>query len=70
LQGGDAELPSGSFPRVPIDASELRSDLKKTTPPAVAGEVARHEDRAKMAVDSDGSDDFEPFGLAGALVDE
>jgi hypothetical protein len=36
----------------------------------VVGEADRHEGRAKMAVDSDESDDFEPFGLAGALVDE
>jgi hypothetical protein len=35
----------------------------------VVGEAVRHEDRAKLVVDNDGSDDFEPFGLAGALVD-
>lgn len=69
-QEGDAEQPSGSFPRVPIDASEPRSDLEMSKLALAAGEVVLREDRAEVAVHSDDNDGFGPFDLAGALVGE
>lgn len=66
---GAGEQPCGSFPHVRVAANELRFGRGKKEQARVVEAEVQSVIRALEAAHRDGSDDFVPFALAGALPD-